>query len=106
MSPWVCGITGCGDTFDTVETLIRHQATHHDGCECRVCGEHLPDGFIAIHHAFDEHTRAEYVRAYGADSDDIRLRERVKEAVEERVDVPSLLNQLSVDDEPAISASD
>ena len=107
MSAWACGILGCGEHFGAVEDLISHQVSEHGQCTCEVCGESHPEGFLAIRHAFSEHTRAEYVRAYDADSDDIRLRERVKELIEERVDVESVLTQLEVDaEDPAVSASD
>ena len=107
MSDWACGILGCGARFEDVAELIGHQVTDHGQCTCAVCGETSPEGFLAIRHAFSEHTRAEYVRAYDANSDDIRLRERVLELDEEQVDVPSVLAQLDVDaDDQAVSASD
>ena len=107
MSAWACGILGCGEHFEAVEDLIDHQVSEHGQCTCEVCGEAHPEGFLAIRHAFSEHTRAEYVRAYDANSDDIRLRERVKELIEERIDVESVLSQLEVDaEDPAVSASD
>lgn len=105
MAPWVCGIVGCGEEFRNPEDLIRHQSTNHPRCECKVCGQSLPEGYLAIRHAFNEHTRAEYVRAYDADSDDIRLRERVKELIESHVDVPSLMNHLE-GDERTVSVGD
>lgn len=106
MTPWACGIEGCQDRFDTAEHLIRHQVADHPSCECAVCGERYPAGFIAIRHTFDEHTRADYVRAYDADSDDIRHREQVKELVEREVDVDGLLSQIEADGEPAVSHGD
>ena len=107
MSAWSCGILGCGEPFESVEDLLDHQVSDHGQCTCEVCGETHPEGFLAIRHAFSEHTRAEYVRAYDASSDDIRLRERVKELVETQVDVASVLSRIGVDGEdPAVSASD
>ena len=107
MSAWSCGILGCGEHFESVEDLIDHQVGDHGQCTCAVCGESHPEGFLAIRHAFSEHTRAEYVRAYDADSDDIRLRERVKELIEEQVDVETVLDRIGVDaEDPAVSASD
>ena len=107
MSDWACGIVGCGASFEAVEDLLCHQVAEHGRCTCAVCGGNYPEGFLAIRHAFSSHTRAEYVRAYDASADDIRLRERVKEAVEAQVDVPSLLSELDVDAEPkAVSAGD
>jgi hypothetical protein len=95
MPGWECGIAGCGETFGAVEDLIAHQVEAHERCECEVCGTVVPEGFFAIQHAFDEHTRAEYVRAYDADSDDIRRRENVKDAVEDRVNVERLRTRLA-----------
>jgi len=107
MTSWVCGIAGCGREFGTPEQLIRHQAEDHPSHECEVCGWSLPAGYLAIHHAFEEHTRADYVRAYDADSDDIRARERLLELIDERVDVPSLVNGLETDGgDPVVSAGD
>lgn len=108
MSDWVCGIAGCSTRFDTAEDLISHQVDEHVPCTCAVCGESHPEGFLAIRHAFTEHTRAEYVRAYDADSDDIRLREGLIETIEAQVDLSSVLNQLDVDAEEkrAVSAGD
>lgn len=106
MTPWACGIEGCGEFFDTAEDLIRHQITDHASCECAVCGEQLPAGYVAIRHTFDEHTRADYVRAYDADSDDIRHREQVKELVERELDVDGLLDSLAAESQPAVSLGD
>jgi len=108
MSDWVCGIVDCAASFSTAEALISHQVDDHVPCTCAVCGESHPAGFLAIRHAFSEHTRAEYVRAYDAHSDDIRLREGLIEDVEEIVDLSSVLNRLDVDAERerAVSAGD
>lgn len=107
MSDWACGILECGRSFESVEDLLSHQVSDHGQCTCEVCGESHPEGFLAIRHAFSEHTRAEYVRAYDASSDDIRAREHVMELIEGLVDVESVLNQLGVDaEDPAVSASD
>lgn len=94
MPGWECAIAGCGSTFESVEDALVHQVQSHERCECRVCGTVVPEGFFAIQHAFDEHTRAEYVRAYDADSDHIRRRESVKEAIEGLVDVETLRERL------------
>lgn len=94
MPGWECGVRGCGEAFGSVEDLLAHQVNAHERVECEVCGTVVPEGFFAIQHAFDQHTRAEYVRAYDADSDDIRRRESVKDEVEDRVDVESLRSKL------------
>lgn len=83
MTIWECAIDGCGERFETVERAIDHQERDHDRRECRVCGTVVPDGYRAIEHAFEEHTRAEYVRAYDADAGAIRIREEVRKRVEE-----------------------
>ena len=105
MAAWTCAIEGCGNRFDSADGLIEHQAKDHDSCTCAVCGESFPAGFLAIRHAFGAHTRADYLRAYGASSDDIRARERVAERIEEEVDVPSVLDSLGIEEDVA-SADD
>ncbi len=105
MTPWACGIVQCDASFEDAPALIEHQVFDHEPRECGVCGETVPAGFLAIRHAFDRHTRAEYLRAYDADSDDIRMRENVKELIEEAVDVPALLQELDIGD-PAVPTRD
>lgn len=94
MSRWACAIEGCGAGFESAEDAILHQATEHDRQECGVCGTVVPDGYFAIRHAFDEHTRAEFVRAYDADSDAVRRRERIKSEIEETADLEAVIEQL------------
>jgi hypothetical protein len=105
MAAWTCAIEGCGDRFEAAGDLVEHQIEDHDPSTCRVCGESVPAGFLAIRHAFETHTRADYLRAYGASSDDIRARERVADRIEERVDLPTLLDGLGVEEGTA-SAGD
>ncbi|WP_096390857.1 DUF7565 family protein [Halopenitus persicus] len=95
MPGWTCGISGCRAAFDDVESAIVHQTTEHQRHECKVCGTVIPDGYFAIRHAFDEHTRAEYVRAYDADSEDVRERERIKETVESTADLQSVVERIN-----------
>ncbi|WP_435126711.1 DUF7565 family protein [Halobaculum sp. D14] len=95
MSPWACGIDGCDAAFDAVEDAIVHQASAHDRHQCKVCGTEVPDGYFAIQHAFDEHTRAEFVRAYDADSDDVREREDVKDDIEAEADIDAVVDRLN-----------
>ena len=87
MTHWECAI---GDDdhgeFDQIEDLLVHQATEHERIECPTCGAVVPDGYFAIRHAFEKHSRAEYVRAYDAGAADVRRREEIKETVEERTD--------------------
>lgn len=94
MSRWACGIKGCDAGFESGEAAILHQATEHDRQECAVCGTVVPDGYFAIRHAFDEHTRAEFVRAYDADSDAVRRREQIKSEIETQVDLEAVIGQL------------
>ncbi|MFB6093524.1 MAG: hypothetical protein ABEJ77_01095 [Halanaeroarchaeum sp.] len=94
MPPWTCDIGDCGATFDDVEALVAHQVAGHDPHRCRMCEDVVPEGFFAIRHAVEEHTRAEYVRHYDADSDDIRLRENLVETVEEIVDESRLEREI------------
>jgi hypothetical protein len=105
MSEWTCGIEGCGGQFESADQLVEHQSRDHDPTACEVCGESVPAGFFAIRHAFTEHTRADYLRAYDADSDDIRVREDVLDVVEERADLTGLIDSLGVD-EGVVSAGD
>lgn len=93
-SGWTCGIVSCSDTFESVIDLVAHQARDHPPHTCRICEQVVPDGFIAIYHAFEEHNRAEYVKAYDASADDIRFREEVKTAIEERIDVSAVLEEV------------
>ncbi|MDZ7701940.1 MAG: hypothetical protein U5J98_07650 [Halobacteriales archaeon] len=107
MGAWACGIAGCGGSFEQPSALIRHQAVNHAASECRVCGEQIAAGYLGIRHTFEEHTRAEYVRAYDADSDAIREREQLLDFIEEHLDVGQLVTQLEAGgEEPVISADD
>jgi transcription initiation factor TFIIIB Brf1 subunit/transcription initiation factor TFIIB len=94
MPHWVCAIEGDDKRFERVEDLILHQATEHDRIECKVCGTVLPDGYFAIRHAFEEHSRAEYVRAYDATSDEVRRREQIKETIEDSADIKEIVDRL------------
>lgn len=102
MSPWECGIEGCGDTLDRVEDLLVHQSTAHERIECEVCGTVLPDGFFAIRHAFEEHTRAEYVRAYDASAAEVRHRENIKDTIEAKANVREVVDRLEGDSQQNI----
>lgn len=95
MSGWTCGIDGCGATFDSPEDAIVHQTTEHQRHECQVCGTIVPDGYFAIRHAFEEHTRAEYVRAYEADSEAIREREEIKDEIESTADLQAVVERVN-----------
>lgn len=86
MIGWECAIEDCNAGFASAEELIAHQRDEHADHECRICGTTVPDGYPAISHAFGEHTRAQYVRAYNADARAIRLREAVLERVESALD--------------------
>ena len=94
MNPWRCGIDDCGTQTETVEELIHHQTTEHQKHECQICGTIVPDGYFAIRHAFEEHTRAEYVRAYDADSAAVRRREELKDQIEAEADLQSVVAKL------------
>lgn len=91
---WVCGIEGCDEIFESVEDLIVHQTNEHDRHECKVCGTVVPDGYLAIRHAFEEHTRAEYVRAYGASAEEVREREQIKSQVESEADLREVVERV------------
>jgi len=91
---WQCGIDGCGAVFDDVESTIVHQATEHDHRECKVCGTGVPDGYLALRHAFTDHSRAEYVRAYGASSEEVRKREDLVEEINDVADLGTVVEEL------------
>ncbi len=95
MSRWTCGIDGCDARFEDVESAILHQTTEHQRHECKVCGTIVPDGYFAMRHAFDEHTRAEYVRAYEADSAAVRRREEIKREIEAEADLQTVVDRLN-----------
>ncbi|CAM2856033.1 MULTISPECIES: hypothetical protein [Halobacterium] len=97
MSGWKCAIAGCGSTFGTVEGLLAHQVTDHDAHTCEVCDETIPEGYFAIKHGLEEHTRAEYVRYYDGDAAAVREREEVLDAVNDALD-PAVLKDLLSDE--------
>jgi len=94
MARWQCAIEGDGASFDRVEDLVVHQATEHDRIDCKVCGAVVPDGYFAIRHAFEEHSRAEYVRAYDASAAEVRRREKVKEDIESAADIREVVDRI------------
>ncbi|MFC6826429.1 MULTISPECIES: DUF7565 family protein [Halopelagius] len=94
MGLWKCGIEGCDGRFEDVESAVIHQTTEHERHECKVCGTIVPEGYFAIRHTFEEHSRAEFVRAYDADSSAVREREDVKAAVEEEADLERVVSDL------------
>jgi hypothetical protein len=91
---WECAIEACGHRSEAVDDLLLHQVTDHERVRCGVCGTMVADGYFALHHAFDEHTRAQYVRAYAADPDEISHREAVLAAVEREADLEAVLAEL------------
>lgn len=91
---WECGIGDCASVFDDAESAIVHQVNEHERHECKVCGTLIPDGYVAIRHVLSDHSRAEYVRAYGASAEDVRVREELLEEIESDVDVATLSNEL------------
>lgn len=95
MSPWECTIAGDEPhSFDRVEDLIVHQATAHDRIKCGVCHSLVPDGYLAIRHMFEDHSRREFVRAYDASPAEVRWREDVKSAVEETADLQEVVERI------------
>ena len=94
MAGWRCGIGDCEQAFETVESLIIHQTTEHTKHECQVCGTLIPDGYFAIRHMFDEHTRAQYVRAYDADSAAVRRREKIQTEIEDSADLNAVVDEI------------
>ena len=91
---WGCGIEGCAEVFESVEDVVVHQTNEHERHECKVCGTVVPDGYLAIKHAFEEHTRAEYVRAYGASAEEVREREQIQDEIEATADLQAIVDQI------------
>ncbi len=91
---WTCGVDNCGAKFDSAERVLRHQAADHPNRTCQICGDSVPAGYFAIKHAFEAHRRSEYVRAYDADADDIRLRERSLKTVTDAIDADAITDLL------------
>lgn len=91
---WECAIEGCGRRTEHVEDLLVHQANDHERHTCEVCGAAVPAGYFAIRHVFDEHGRAGYVRAYGAEAAHIRAREGIREAIEATADLDDVAGRI------------
>lgn len=94
---WECAIGDCEYASEDAEELLVHQVTTHERHRCAVCGTTVPDGYFAIRHAFSEHSRAEYLRNYEADTDDIRIRETVRRELEAEADVEAVVRRLGRD---------
>ena len=94
MTHWACGIAGDDRTFDRVEDLVVHQAADHDRIECAVCGALVPDGYFAIRHVLEDHSREEYLQAYDASPEAIRRREAIRETVETTADLGEVVDRL------------
>jgi hypothetical protein len=92
---WECAIEGCGHRADAADELLVHQATDHEPVRCEICGTRVPDGYFAIRHVFDEHSRAQYIRAYDGDTEEIKRREAVREEVEGAVDLEAVVERLN-----------
>ena len=94
---WECAIEGCGHRTDAADELLVHQATDHEPVRCEICGTRIPDGYFAIRHVFDEHTRAQYVRTYDADAEGIRERESIREDLEAEADLEAVVERVNGD---------
>lgn len=97
MPGWECAIVDCGSTFETIEALVAHQVSDHAAHDCKICGETVPEGYFAIKHGVEDHTRTDFVRHYDADSGAIREREQVLEDVADAID-PEVLEDLLSDE--------
>jgi hypothetical protein len=94
MARWACGIEGDDETFERVEDLVVHQASDHDRVECAVCGALVPDGYFAIRHVLEDHSRQAYVREFGASPEEARRREDIKETVEDEANLGEVVDRL------------
>ena len=106
MNQWRCGIESCTESFVNVKDLVIHQAIDHRKSECEVCGVEVPAGFFAIKHVFSEHNRADFVRAYDANSDDIRQREQIIELIDNQVDLDSLQKRINEESDKTVVSAD
>lgn len=106
MGAWICGIAECDGRFEQPADLIRHQTADHQSVDCQVCGKSVAEGFFGIRHAFSEHNRAEYVRAYEADSAAVREREELLDLIEAHVDVSALRSELDLSVVEAVASAD
>jgi hypothetical protein len=97
MPGWQCRISDCDRAFGELEAALAHQVGEHDPHECRVCGAVVPEGLLAIAHAFEEHTRADYVRHYEGNADNIRRREALLSAVREQADLDALAERVGAE---------
>ena len=94
MASWTCAIAGDDDTFDRVEDLLVHQTTEHDRIECAVCGSLVPDGYFAIRHVLEDHSREAYRRAYDIDDEQLERRVALRERIESAADMQAVLDRV------------
>ena len=95
---WECAIRECSYTSGNVENLLTHQVNSHEKHQCKVCGTVVPDGYFAIQHMFSEHSRADYLRKYEADTADIRRREKIKDQVDASANLETVVGRIKGDD--------
>lgn len=92
---WECAIGACHYSTVHIDDLLIHQVKTHERHQCAICGTIVPDGYFAIRHAFTEHSRAEYLRNYEADTNDIRARESIIDEIEAVADIEKIVEQVS-----------
>ena len=100
---WECAIGDCEYLTDDVDALLIHQADTHARHQCAICGTVITDGYFAIKHAFSEHSRADYLRRYEADTDDIRVRENILKEIEAVADVKAVVERLNTSEDTSES---
>lgn len=91
---WTCAIGECGYADEDAENLLVHQAKEHEKHHCSVCGTTVPDGYFSIQHMFSEHSRAEYLRNYDADTEDIRIREAIRDRIEATMNIEAVVRRI------------
>jgi hypothetical protein len=86
MAPWTCDIDDCQQRFSDPTELVIHQSRGHPVHVCGICGKHTPDGYYALQHAIEDHSRTEYMRAYDASAAALRERMETLERLRQLVD--------------------
>ena len=97
MAPWICGIGDCQQRFSDPTELVIHQAQGHPPHVCGICGKQTADGYYALQHAMEDHSRTEYMRAYRASAASLRLRVEMLEQLTDAVNFQAVRSALDTD---------
>ena len=97
MAPWICNIDDCQQRFSDPTALVIHQAQGHPPHTCEICGKHTADGYYALQHAMEDHSRTEYMRAYRASATALRARVEMLEQLRDAVNFRAVRSALDTD---------